>query len=427
MASERKRFEVIAGAAPAGANLDRPSSMIGWAEPRDAQAEVPDALTWSDVVTAAPAPSNAPPAEAFLLAADAATLHDAMRALTAACVAAWGCDAVVWCLTEPSPDAERVVFVHTREGRDDVETAIELAPVPADDLDRAVRHGLGAVEVTAAVLPTGDRFGCVVWLVWREGANAPHPPEATWLRAAAVSLRAVWLASRLDATATRPSVDLVRRDRREAAIGKLLCAAAPSMVAAHASLASAHASLRAELVAFRALAPLHASPRACASLLEDAWESAQRVWEGVSAVAALSDETSKVSDPSAVIRAVAALAGPYVAGRASVVTALDPLPRVGVAPAYLAEALVMFVARVAFQFSSGAAVAVRIGASSAPRGVEVVVCAEGAVKPTAAHYEQDAVVAEVYGRDFAMRCGGSVDVLRDALGATCFCVVLPRA
>jgi hypothetical protein len=426
MASELKRFEVIAGAAPVGANPDRPSSMIGWVEHRDAQAEVPDDLTWRDVVAEASAPARDLSAEAFLVAADAATLHDAMRALSDASVATWGCDVVVWCITEPSPDSERVVFVRTRDGFDDLDAAIELAPVPADDLDRAVRHCSGAVDVIANELSTGDRFACTVWLAWREGANAPHPPEATLLRAAAVSLRTVWLTSRLDATGARPTIDLVRRDRREAAIGKLLCAAAPLMVAAHASLASAHASLRAELVGFRALAPLHASPRACASLLEDAWEASQRVWEGVSAIAALTDEHSKVSDPSAVIRAVAALVAPYVARRATVVTAIEPLPRVGVAPAYLAEALVMFVARVAFQFSEGASGTVRIGATSAARGVEIVVCAEGAVRPGAAHFEQDAVVAEVYGRDFAMRCGAAVDVLRDALGATSFRVVLPR-
>ncbi len=429
MASELKRFGVISNVSPEPGRADRPTSMIGWADHRDERAEVPDDLTWSDVAAPSPAAAIDDAIEPFLHAADAPSLHEAMRALSDACVSRWRCDAVVWSIADASPDSERVVFVRSADGRDEVAAAAELAPVPTSDLDRAVRHCLSAEDVITADLPTGERLRCAVWLAWRRGGDSPHALEASLLRAAGVSLRAAWLSERLEDLSPRSTLDLVRRDRREAAIGKLLCAAAPAMVAAHASLATAHASLRSELAGFRVVAPLHPSTRACASLLDDAWDASQLVWESVSAVASLADETSRTADAAGVIRAVAALVGPYVEGRARVVATTGALPLVRLAPAYLAEALVMFVTRVAYQFADGggARVEVRMSAAVSPRGVEIDVCASAPSAPKVTHHEQDAVVGEVYGRDIAMRCGGSVEVLRDALGATTFKVLLPRA
>ncbi len=429
MASELKRFGVITNASTESGRADRPTSMIGWAEHHEERAEVPDDLTWSDLAASStPAPLD-DTFEPFLHAADAPSLHDAMRALSDAYIARYRCDFVVWSVTEAAPDGERVVFVRAGDGRDDLDTAVELSPVPMGDLDRAVRHCLSAEDVITADLPTGEHVRCSVWFAWRRAGASPHTLDAPLLRAAGVALRTAWLSKRLTDVSPRAPLDLVRRDRREAAIGKLLCAAAPAMVAAHASLATAHASLRSELAGFRVVAPLHPSTRVCASLLDDAWDASQLVWEGVSAVASLADETSTTADAGGVIRAVAALVGPYVKGRAKVVTTAGALPNVRLAPAYLAEALVMFVTRVAYQFADGggAKVEVRVSAAVSPRGVEINVCASAPSAPKVTHHDQDAVVGEVYGRDLAMRCGGSVEVLRDALGATTFKVLLPRA
>lgn len=429
MVSELKRLNVIAGGTPNGAPpTERVSSMIGWTEHREETIDPLDALTWGDVAESSPAPSSLDALEPFLAAADAPTPHDAMRALSDAFAGRWGCDAVVWCVRGSAPDSTREVFVRAAS-LDDLDTAVELAPVPTDDFDRAVRHCLFANDVITSELPVGDRFCCSVWFVWRDSARGPHQLEATLLRAAGVSLRAVWLTWSLRGAGPRSTVDLVRRDRREAAIGKMLCAAAPEMLAAHAALAASHASLRSELAGLRVLAPQHPSTRACASLLDDAWTSAEAIWGGLSAVASLSDESSPAADAATVIQAVASLIAPYVARRAKVVAAVDPLPLVAVAPAYLAEALVMFVTRVAFQFVEGERerATVRLGATVTARGVEVVVCATARDAPTSQHYDQDLVVGEVFGRDLAMRCGASVDVERDALGATTYHLVVPKA
>lgn len=265
-----------------------------------------------------------------------------MRALSDAYIARYRCDFVVWSVTEAAPDGERVVFVRAGDGRDDLDTAVELSPVPMGDLDRAVRHCLlrrgrhhgrpphGRARALLGVVRVASRRRLAAH------ARCAAPPRGRRRASHRVALEAAHDVS------PRAPLDLVRRDRREAAIGKLLCAAAPAMVAAHASLATAHASLRSELAGFRVVAPLHPSTRVCASLLDDAWD-ASLVWEGVSAVASLADETSTTADAGGVIRAVAALVGPYVKGRAKVVTTAGALPNVRLAPAYLAEALVMLV------------------------------------------------------------------------------------
>lgn len=405
----------------------RPTSMISWIDAVSPPAEVPDDLTWSDVLPLASARPLEADLERFMAAADGGSTVDALRQLADASIARWGCDAVVWCVCDAAPDAERTVLVRTAAGLDDGDATSSLVRASGREFDGAVRARLDAAEVVTADLPAGDALRASLWLVWRELPDAPPAIEPALLRAAGLALRAVRLTERLEERAPRPSVDLVRRDRREAAIGKMLGVAAPAMVAAHATLASTHASLEAELVGLRMVAPLHPVTRACASLIGEAREAARAMGDVAAAVSSLSDEASRTSDPSRVVASIAALLGPYVARRATLEVSCEALPYVRLAPAYLAEAMVMFATRVAFQFAEGGDARVLITGTTSLRGVEIDVCATAPCAASTAHHGHDDVVAEVYGRDLAARCGGVVEVRRDAAGATAFRVVLPRA
>ena len=412
------------GVAPAGR---RPTSMISWIEAVSPPSEVPDDLTWNDVLPTPPARPLDEDLERFMAAADGGTTLDALRQLADASVARWGCDAVVWSVCDAAPDAERLVLVRTASGVDDRDAAASLARSSGREFDCAVRARLDAAEVITADLPAGESLRASLWLAWRALPGGTPAIEPALLRAAGLALRAARLAERLDARSPRPSVDLVRRDRREAAIGKLLGVAAPAMVAAHATLASTHASLEAELVGLRIVAPLHPVTRVCASLLGDACAAARAMGAVAAAVSSLSDEASRTCDPSRVVAAIAALVAPFVARRAAIEVSCDALPYVRLAPAYLAEAMVMFATRVAFQFAEGGDARVLITGTSSPHGVEIDVCAAGSCAASSAHHGHDDVVADVYSRDLATRCGGAVEVRRDAAGATAFRVVLPRA
>ncbi len=402
----------------------RPTSMIGWTDD-EARVDdvVPDDLTWGDVIPPCAQRPLDEDLDVFLGAADAGTLEGVIARLSDASVLRWGCDAVVWLVDRVAQGGARELRVRTRDGVDDVSAATDLAAHGHDALDESLRVRLGVCEVTTAALPLGDLARCAVWFGWRAPSTEPRHVESSLLRAMAMSLRDVLLTERL--TLAQPA----RRDRREVAIGRLMRAAAPSLMAAHASLASTHASLEAELVGLRVMAPLSETTRVCSALMADAWDNAQLAWEAISAVSFLADESTERSDPLRVANAVAALVRPYVARRARVDVARAEVPMVRVVPAWLAEVLVMLTTRIAVQFEEsaegGASACVRLRASLTARGVAIEIGAVGGVLAATSQHDNDQFVGELYDRELAQRCGGAVEVGRDALGATTFRVIVP--
>ena len=399
------------------------TSMISWVDEREADA--PDDLTWSD-----PEPTRAHRGAVdlggFFAAADASSSFDALAFLGDACIRRWGCSAAVWALRSAVPGSERLVRVCLPGGQDDVALAAELSVLSEGDFSGALQATTPGSQITPIEVSVGGEGTCSLWLTWDASFPVVSRIEDDAVAAAGLALRAAMLSERLAGTASTTPVDLVRRDRREVAIGRLVSAASSSLVAAHASLAATHASIEAELAAMRAVAPLHPSARACVALVHEAEAASHSAWQVVSAVACLADDASRRCDPSQVLSSMAALLGPYLSRRATIEAQVTKLHTVRIAPAVLAETLAVLTTRVAQQFPEHPGTRVVLSGVETERGVELEVRGSSPQGTTANHQDHDAVVGEVYSRDFAARCGGYVEVLRDGVGATRFRVVMPR-
>lgn len=394
--------------------------MISWVE--DAAPETPAArLTW-DLADEAPIDDAAAVMESVLGVGERASVAEALPDVAVMLALRGRCAIAALSFESSLPGGQRLVAA-AREDGFDAALSSGLAAVSSGELADAVTTALPDAVVRAWELPVGARATCFVWLA-RDGS--PPSLDPALVRALGLALRAVF-AGEVLAGAGASSVDLVRRDRREAVIGRLTRAAVPSLVATHASLASVQASLAAELAELRMTAPRHASIRASAALLQEASVLTHGAWQVVSGVACLGDDASPTCDPAQVIQSAVALAAPYLAARASVEIVPARLPLARVTPAALAEAVVVFLTRTAQRFADRASPGrVAVSAAAGNGVVEVEVRALTA-HDHAAGREHDEVIAEAFHRLLSERVGGSVEVVRDVGGATRFRLTVPVA
>lgn len=410
----REEAETVAVARP------RPLSMISWVE--DASAD-PSAghLTW-DLDDEAPVDDAAAVMESILAVGERSSVAEALADVAVMLARRCRCEIAALSFESSLPGGERLVAAARDDGFD-AALSSGLASVSSGELADALITSLPAASVRAWELPVGARAACTVWL-----ARDASPPslDPALVRAAGLALRAVFAGEVLSG-AGASSVDLVRRDRREAVIGRLTRAAVPSLVATHASLASVQASLAAELAELRMTAPRHASIRTSAALLQEASVLTHGAWQVVSGVACLGDDASLICDPAQVIQSAVALAAPYLAPRASIEIVPARLPLARVTPAALAEAVVVFVTRTAQRFAGRSSPGrVAVSATAGNGSVEVEVRALTA-HDAANEREHDEVVAEAFHRLLSERVGGSAEVVRDAGGATRFRLTVPIA
>jgi hypothetical protein len=393
----------------------RPLSMISWVEGSSDAPGTP--LTW-DLDDEGPLDHAATLLDEVVAVGDRDTIAEALPDVACMLVRRCGGEIAAISFESTLPGGARLVAAARGDGFD-AALSSGLATLASAELADAITTALPESVVRAWELPVGARATCIVWLA-RDGATPEL--DAGLARAAGLALRGV-LATEALAGAGTASPEPVRRDRREAIIGRLARAAVPSLVATHASIASVQASLAAELAELRMTAPRHASIRASAALLQEASVLTHGAWQVVSGVACLGDDASPTCDPAQVIQSAVALAAPYLASRVSIEVVPARLPLARVTPAVLAEAVVVFLTRTAQRFvergERASAGRLAVSATAGNGAVEVEVRALTAPDQTGGR-EHDEVVADTFHRLLSERVGGSAELVREASGATRF-------
>jgi len=354
---------------------------------------------------------------AALSIAERGTVGEALPALAHLLVAR--CRGQLGVLGFESPlGGGRKLLAAARVGGFDAALSAALASLDGHEVAHMLAEALPGAVLTAIDLAVGPRALCTFWLA-REGAGPP--PDATLLRTASMALRAAISREALEALGAMTE-SVQRRDRRDAIVGRLARAAAPSLVASHASLAAVQSCLAAELAEFRAVAAHRESPHAAAALLREASVFTHDTWQVVSGIACLGDDQSMSCNPSQVIQSVLALAAPYLAGRARIEVLPAHTPLVRVTPAALSEATVVLATRMAQRFVDGPG-HITVAVSSTPVGAEVELRTVVTNDPPTAR-EQDEAMVGVFDGSFSERFGGAVTVVRDAAGGLRFRLVL---